>query len=143
MTAQRHATSLPDLAGICVLIVDDDDDARAIMAASLHHAGATVTSAAAGDHALDDLTQFLPDVIVSDVRMPRLDGVGFVAHLRARPRDRGGRIPVVGVTAYPELYRPGEAEALGFAALLPKPLDLERLCRAVHAAVGLTPQPIR
>ena len=134
---------LPDLSGICVLVIDDDDDARATMAATLHHAGATMTSAAAGDHALDDLTQFLPDVIICDIRMPRLDGVGFIAHLRERSLENGGRIPVIGVTAYPEAFQATAADELGFAALLPKPLDLERLCRVVQAAGRGQSQPTR
>jgi len=142
MPDTRWAQGLADLSGICVLVIDDDDDARATVAATLHHAGATMTSAAAGDHALDDLTQFLPDVIVCDIRMPRLDGVGFIAHLRGRSQEQGGHIPVIGVTAYPEAYRPEEAEALGFAAFLPKPLDLVRLCRVVQA-VGRGTQPTR
>jgi len=133
MAGQRFSTGLADLSGICVLVIDDDDDARATVAATLHHAGATMTSAAAGDHALDDLTQFLPDIIMCDLRMPRLDGVTFIARLRERSPENGGRIPVIGVTAYPEAYRPEEAESLGFAAFLPKPLDLERLCRVVRA----------
>jgi CheY-like chemotaxis protein len=133
---------LADLSGLSVLVIDDDDDARATMTATLHHAGAIMTSAAAGDHALDDLLQFLPDLIVCDVRMPRLDGVTFIKRLRERSLERGGRIPVIGVTAYPEAYPAYEATALGFAALLPKPLDLERLCRVVQA-VGRGPQPTR
>ena len=142
--AHPHCPSgLADLSGICVLVIDDDSDARATIAATLHHAGATMTSAAAGDHALDDLTQFLPDVIVCDIRMPRLDGVGFIAHLRERSREHGGHIPVVGITAYPEAFRPGEAVALGFAAFLPKPLDLERLCLVVRAVGRGEAQPTR
>ena len=133
---------LADLSGLSVLVIDDDDDARATMTATLHHAGAIMTSAAAGDHALDDLLQFLPDLIVCDVRMPRLDGVAFIKRLRERSLELGGRIPVIGVTAYPEAYPAYEATALGFAVLLPKPLDLERLCRVVQA-VGRGPQPTR
>jgi CheY-like chemotaxis protein len=134
---------LPDLSGICVLVIDDDDDARATMAATLHHAGATMTSAAAGDNALDDLTQFLPDVIVCDIRMPRLDGVGFIAELRGRSLENGGHLPVIGVTAYPEAFHDAAAARLGFAALLPKPLDLERLCRVVQAVGRGGAQPTR
>jgi CheY-like chemotaxis protein len=133
---------LADLSGICVLVIDDDDDARATMAATLHHAGATMTSAAAGDHALDDLTQFLPDVIVCDICMPRLDGVTFIARLRERAREQGGHVPVIGITAYPEVYRPQDVATLGFAAFLPKPLDLEHLCRVVQS-VARDAQPTR
>ena len=133
---------LANLSGICVLVIDDDDDARATMAATLHHAGATMTSAAAGDHALDDLMQFLPDIIICDLRMPRLDGVRFIARLRERAREYGGRLPVIGVTAYPEAYTADESAALGFAAFLPKPLDLDRLCRVVQA-VSRGDQPTR
>lgn len=132
---------LPDLSGICVLVIDDDDDARATMAATLHHAGATMTSAAAGDHALDDLTQFLPDVIVCDIRMPRLDGIEFITSLRKRSLEQGGAIPVIGITAYPEGFTHENTARLGFAAFLPKPIDLARLCAAVRAAGR--PQPTR
>jgi CheY-like chemotaxis protein len=125
---------LPKLDGICVLIIDDDDDGRAVLAAHLHWAGATVTSAAAGDDALDDLTQFLPDVIVCDLRMPRVDGLTFVRTLRARPAADGGQIPVIAVTAYHEEYTPDEARQAGFAAYLPKPLRYPDVCRAILAS---------
>jgi CheY-like chemotaxis protein len=125
---------LPDLEGISVLVVDDNDDARATIAATLHYAGATMTSAAAGDHALDDLTQYRPDVIICDLRMPRVDGLTFVRRLRERARDQGGDIPVVAITAYHEQYSVDEALGLGFVAYLRKPLDLEELCRVVQAA---------
>jgi CheY-like chemotaxis protein len=133
MAGPYSRSGLADLSGICVLVIDDDDDARATIAATLHHAGATMTSASAGDHALDDLTQFLPDVIVCDIRMPRLDGVAFIAQLRGRSREHGAGIPVVGITAYPEAFAAGDTAALGFAAFLPKPLDLEELCRVVRS----------
>src|SRR6185503_6110165 len=90
---------LPDLQGITVLVVDDNDDARATIAATLHFAGATMTSAAAGDHALDDLTQFLPDVIICDLRMPRVDGLPFVRRLPERATEQGGTLPVIAITA--------------------------------------------
>jgi CheY-like chemotaxis protein len=143
MPDHRSMTKLTNLAGLCVLVIDDDDDARATIAATLHHAGATMTSAAAGDHALDDLTQFLPDVVICDLRMPRLDGVAFIRTLRARPPEHGGRLPVIGITAYSEVYTDGEAAQLGFAAFLAKPLDLERLCRVVEAVCRGAGQPTR
>jgi CheY-like chemotaxis protein len=135
----RAAAALPDLSGLCVLVIDDDDDSRATITATLHHAGATMTSAAAGDHALDDLTQFLPDVIICDLRMPRVDGVGFMRRLRGRPAAEGGRLPVVAITAYREQYDSAEAARIGFAAYLSKPLDLDRLCHVVRD-VGNTPR---
>jgi CheY-like chemotaxis protein len=132
---------LPDLAGLCVLVIDDNDDARATIAATLHYAGATMTSAAAGDHALDDLTQFLPDVIICDLRMPRLDGLAFMRRLRARPPGEGGEIPVVAITAYHEEYSLAEALGAGFAAYLRKPLDLGELCRVVRCVGRRPPGP--
>src|SRR5919201_5644556 len=132
MRGPVQSIPFPDLSGVCVLVIDDDDDSRATIAATLHHAGATMTSAAAGDHALDDLTQYLPDVIICDLRMPRLDGVTFMRRLRARAAEHGGRLPVILITAYHEQYDSREAERIGFAAYLPKPLDLERLCHVVR-----------
>lgn len=134
-------TRIPDLDGICVLVIDDDDDARATITATLHHAGATMTSAAAGDDALNDLTQFLPDIIICDLRMPRLDGVTFMRELRARPVEHGGAIPVIAITAFHEQYSPDEAARIGFSAYLPKPLDLDRLCRMVHL-IGRPGRPV-
>ena len=134
MANAMPAAQLPKLDGICVLIIDDDDDGRAVLAAHLHWAGATVTSAAAGDHALDDLMEFLPDVIVCDLRMPRVDGLTFMRELRARQAEQGGEIPVIAVTAYHEQYNLAEALQAGFAAYLPKPLQYAEVCRAILAA---------
>jgi CheY-like chemotaxis protein len=140
MAAPVPPTPFPDLTGISVLVIDDDDDSRATIAAALHHAGATMTSAAAGDHALADLTQFLPDVIICDLRMPRIDGLTFMRQLRARAPEQGGLLPVIAITAYHEQYSTAEAQRMGFAAYLPKPLDLDRLCHVVRS-LGLRDGP--
>jgi CheY-like chemotaxis protein len=135
MPERRRTRNLPDLSRLCVLVIDDNDDARELIAATIRYAGATVTTAAAGDHALDDLEQYLPDVIVCDLQMPRVDGLAFMRALRRRPPELGGQLPVIAITAFYEQYSVEEAVKVGFVAYLPKPINLERLCRLI-AAVG-------
>jgi len=122
------SSALTVLDGICVLVIDDDPDTRAIITATLHHAGATMTSSAAGDHALDDLTQFRPDLIICDLQMPRLSGLEFVQRLRARSKEEGGDIPVIAITAHREGWGDIQGRGFDFAACLLKPLNLDLLC---------------
>ncbi|MGE5475902.1 MAG: response regulator [Bacteroidales bacterium] len=101
-----------------VLVVDDSPTIRALERAILEANSYRVEVAVDGQDALDRMLGFLPDVVVSDIEMPRLDGLGLLATMRADPRL--APVPVVLVTSCA-----GEADrkagmALGAAAYLVK-----------------------
>jgi CheY-like chemotaxis protein len=124
---------LPDLSGLQVLVIEDDEDARKILFDVLRFAGAAVTpcsDAYAGLQSLD--RQSRPDVIICDLALPRMDGLTFMYILRSHRDPEMRRIPVIAVTAYGEVYGPTQLVRMGCEAYMMKPLDLDRLCRAVQ-----------
>jgi signal transduction histidine kinase/CheY-like chemotaxis protein len=119
------------LQGVRVLLVEDDDDTRDYLATALHTAGAEMRVAATAHAALEAMSAWIPDVIVSDIAMPEEDGYAFIRRVRALPPESGGRSPAVALTA---LARPRDrvrALAAGFQTHLPKPVDPSQLVLAV------------
>src|SRR5919197_4027825 len=109
-----------------VLVVDDDDAVRTFVAAALtHELGVRVFWARDGAHALDRIAVLgPPGLVVTDLRMPVLDGYALVRALRRAPST--ARVPVVAISAAGE---EGRALAAGCDAFLGKPLDVDDLVR--------------
>lgn len=114
-----------------VLIVDDDVTLRAIMAAVLVDEGWEVRSASDGIDALTVLRAWLPDVILLDLMMPRMNGRVFHAELIRHKRT--ARIPVVIASAGASAH--GEAERLGVAGSIGKPFELDDLVTCLTRVV--------
>jgi signal transduction histidine kinase/ActR/RegA family two-component response regulator len=125
----------PTLEGIAVLVVDDEEDAREAMAVLLAQAGARVFSAGGAAAALEVLDHERPDVLLSDIAMPGEDGYALIRRIRARPSDRGGRIPAAALTAYATLEDRAKAMRAGYDEHIPKPVDPTRLISAVAQLV--------
>jgi CheY-like chemotaxis protein len=127
-----------------LLIVDDESSLVLLMRAVLEKVGHTVTEAANGQEALaklgvapDEPSAPLPDLILLDVMMPILDGVGVAAALRGHPR--AGRIPILIVTAKGDMRPLFEAmpQVAGFFQKPFTPAGLrEAVARAVEAKPG-------
>ena len=81
--------------------------------------------------ALEEIDQRPPDVVLSDVGMPREDGYDLIRQLRLRPSHRGGRIPAIAVTAYASVADRAAALESGFQAHIAKPFDPAQLARTV------------
>ena len=111
-----------------VLVVDDDAGIRDMLAAVLEDEGFVVTTAAHGTEALERITAQRPSVIITDVRMPVMDGPTFVR--RYRVEHAAPHAPVIAIAA----SRTGldDAEAMGVDAALPKPVDFEQLISVVR-----------
>src|SRR5688572_10664807 len=125
------ADGFTPLPGIHVVIVDDNDDARKLLTHVLQYCGAVVTCVGSAEDALVVLDRVRPDVIVSDLAMPRMDGYTFIRSVREMPAERGGTIPAIAITAFTEDYDSGKAYAAGFDAYLRKPLNLTSFCELV------------
>ncbi|HZG39184.1 MAG TPA: ATP-binding protein [Nodosilinea sp.] len=122
-----------DLTGVRVLTVDDDPDARELLAVMLTQYGAAVTAAASVAEALAVLETYRPDVLISDIGMPDMDGYTFIKQVRALPAEQGGRVPAIALTAYTRKADQQQALASGFQRHLSKPLEVEPLVKAVLA----------
>jgi PAS domain S-box-containing protein len=125
--------SLP-LAGMCVLAVDDDADNRQLLALLLEESGATVTAAASASEALAILERLVPDILLSDIGMPEMDGYALLQAIRSLP-SKCANVPAIALTAYAQEVDQQQAIAVGFQAHLAKPIEPELLIAKILAIV--------
>ena len=119
------------LAGLQIIVVDDDRDSREMVRAVLRWAGAEVIPFASGQDMLANVPANPPDIIVSDIAMPEMDGYSFSKELRRHPGYGG--VKMVALTAFPAA---GAAAAEGaFEAFLSKPIDPYDLVESVAKIV--------
>ncbi|MEY2931930.1 MAG: hypothetical protein RL033_2679, partial [Pseudomonadota bacterium] len=111
-----------------VLVVDDDAGARIALKGLLESQGYAVDQAADGAAALERLVELPPDVIVSDLDMPVMNGMQFLVALRERGQD----VPVIVATSAAELSSAVEAMRAGATDYLTKPVDFDALLLALE-----------
>ncbi|MBD3882892.1 PAS domain S-box protein [Phormidium tenue FACHB-886] len=122
-----------DLTSIRVLAVDDDPDARDLLTVLLSQYGADVLAVASAEEVMTNLESFQPDVLVSDIGMPEVDGYTLIQQVRALPAAKGGLIPAIALTAYARDDDYQQSLSSGYQWHVTKPLEPERLIRAVVA----------
>lgn len=122
---------LTQLRGLRLLVVDDEADARELAEFILEQQGAQVKVAASAIEALEVLDQFQPDVLISDIGMPDMDGYALMQHIRQRSPNSGGEIPAIALTAYAGEINQQQAIAAGFQLHLAKPVEPETLLQAI------------
>ncbi len=113
-----------------VLIVDDDPAIRTSLAEALSDDGITVTVAESGERALAVFEQAAPDVVLSDVRMPDLDGLALLHTLC----ERAPSVDIILMTAFDDMPTVVAAMRGGAVEFLVKPLNLRQLRRVVDRA---------
>ncbi|MHC5597924.1 MAG: AAA family ATPase [Nostoc sp.] len=126
------------LSGLEILVVDDDADMRDFLSFMLEQYGANVTVVASGIGALTALSQKKPNLIISDIGMPEMDGYMLMRQVRSLEPEEGGRIPAIALTAYAGEMDRHQAIAVGFQQHISKPVDPEELVKAI---VSLTHIP--
>jgi signal transduction histidine kinase/ActR/RegA family two-component response regulator len=126
------------LDGLHLLIVDDDEDARDLLEHLLVERGATVVAAPSAEEALRVLVQRPPDVLISDIGMPDVNGYSLIRRIRGLPVGQGGRTPAVALTAYAGAKEGERAFAAGFQAHVTKPIDVDRLIAVVANLAGIS-----
>ncbi|MDC8758175.1 ATP-binding protein [Janthinobacterium fluminis] len=127
---------LPDLARLKVLVVDDEADARELIERILSDCNAEVLQAADAAQALQLLLNERPDVLVSDIGMPDVDGFDLLGMVRALGAERGGALPAVALTAFARSQDRQRALALGFQAHVAKPVEPAQLAATVAGVCG-------
>ncbi|BBD57957.1 two-component hybrid sensor and regulator [Nostoc sp. HK-01] len=128
----------PSLAGVRVLVVDDETDAREYMYTVLQQCQAQVQAVSSVKEALQVISQWKPDVLVSDIGMPGEDGYSLIRQLRSQPPEQGGKIPAAALTAYARAEDRMRAIQEGFQLHLPKPIQPAELATVVASLVGRT-----
>ncbi len=119
------------LAGIRVLAVDDQEDALAMLRDALEAAGADVTTAVGAEEAIRLIELAPPDVLVSDLGMPGMDGFELIRRVRGSTNVRAQRLPAAAITAYARPEDRALALESGFQVHMPKPVDLGEVVRVV------------
>ena len=120
-----------DLSGIHILVVDDQVDSREFVVFILEQANAIITSVSSGIEALQSIEQSVPDLVVSDIGMPEMDGYMLMQQIRAMPPNQGGNIPAIALTAYAREIDHRRALEVGFQRHISKPLEPNQFVQAV------------
>jgi signal transduction histidine kinase len=120
------------LQGVKVLTVDDEPDARELVTQMLTRCGAQVRSAGSAAEALEELLRFLPDVLISDIAMPGMDGYEFLRRARAR----GAQVPAIALTAFARSEDRTRALNAGYGAQVSKPVESSELIATVASLAG-------
>jgi signal transduction histidine kinase/ActR/RegA family two-component response regulator len=128
-------TELGDLSGVAVLVAEDNDDARKLLTTIFERCGATVEAAESVPAALERLSRFRPDIIVSDIEMPGEDGYSLITKVRAQ-ETTNGRIPAIALTAYTRSPDRVRALASGFQMHMGKPVEPAELVAAVKSLLS-------
>jgi len=115
--------------GARILVIDDNREFRSILVDILEGKGYQVYEAENGEEALEVMRRTPVQMAIVDLDMPRMNGIEFSRHAKARDP----RFPIIMVTAFAQFYSPAEILSAGVDAFLQKPVDLERLTKAIEA----------
>lgn len=137
MQSVRRPTPRSQRRVALVLVVDDHEDTRELHAECLHAAGFRTHTACDGEEAVAEAHAYMPDLIVMDLDMPRLDGLGATRALKADPATC--QIVIVVVTGRPLPDGGRLAYEAGCDGFLTKPISSEALGAAVKAALAARP----
>lgn len=119
------------LSGIVIVYAEDEPVIRQVTVRRLEQAGAQVVSAIDGEDALRHLAKITPDLLLIDLQMPVLDGVGLINRLKEVAPDRA--YPVFVLTSHISGPQAAEARATGAAAVFTKPVQVAALASALQA----------
>jgi signal transduction histidine kinase/CheY-like chemotaxis protein len=128
----------PSIAGVRVLLVDDDADLRELTTMMLAQGGAEVRTAVSATEALAACDEWRPDVLISNIGMPREDGYTLMEKLRARESERGEHIPAIALTAYGRREDRLRALSVGYEYHILKPTEPAELLATVLSLANRT-----
>ena len=117
--------------GKTILVVDDEELIRWSLSEHLRGEGYAVVEAEDGQMCLDVVAETVPDLVLTDLKMPRLDGMEALRQLRERDVD----VPVIVLTAHGAVDSAVEATRLGAKAYLSKPFDLREVTLAIETVL--------
>jgi PAS domain S-box-containing protein len=127
--------AVPALKGIRALVVDDESDTLEVLCRVLENQGVKVSAASSAKQALELLAISTPDVIISDIGMPGVDGYQFMRRIRAQ-ESAGQKIPALALTAFARPEDRQRSILAGYQAHLAKPFEVSELVVVVAGLVG-------
>lgn len=120
----------PQAVAKTIMTVDDSPSMRMLLRVALTDLGYSVVEAEDGVHALEKLDGFQPDLLITDINMPRMDGFGFIEGMRADPAFSA--VPVLVLTTESDAAKKQRAREAGATGWIVKPFDPVRLVDAVR-----------
>jgi CheY-like chemotaxis protein len=129
----------PRLHGLVILVVEDHQDSRELVVQILLHEGAVVLAAHDGQAALKTLDARVPDVILTDLLMPGLDGLAVARRVKADAR--WARVPIIVMSALGSAADRAATLEAGCAAHVTKPIDWDRLIRTIQEVLARARSP--
>ncbi|MDY0870956.1 EAL domain-containing response regulator [Dongia rigui] len=118
--------------GITILCAEDEPELREDIVGELRDAGYQVIEAVNGEDALMAITTFMPDIVLCDINMPRMNGLEVLEHVRASETEAAD-VPFIFLTAYGEKSDLIKGRKLGADDYLVKPIDFDLLLATVAA----------
>jgi CheY-like chemotaxis protein len=129
MSDESHPTSPGASKAKKILVVDDNADVAEGLREILESAGHTAVVATGSVQALALGSAVAPDVVISDIELPVMDGYELALHLRARPELSNTLF--IALTGYGQAHDPRHSRESGFQYHLVKPVDIDRLLKIV------------
>jgi CheY-like chemotaxis protein len=130
--------SLP-LNGLRVLVVDSDPDSRELLTLIFEDCGVETLATKSAGEALGILKQVQPNLLISEIRLPKEDGYSLMQQVKALERQGQVQIPAIALTVYATEDDRAHALSVGFDRHLSKPFDIDELIETV-ACLSLTKQ---
>ena len=121
--------STPALHGKRILLVEDEEDSRELIEMFLARCGAEVVAVGSAGEAVLSFETRPPDLVISDIAMPGKSGYELIRELRSLPREKGGGVPALALTAYAASEDVDKALRAGFDLHIAKPVEMRELAR--------------
>ena len=112
-----------------ILVVDDESHIRQVLSLKLTHAGWNVITAVDGEDALHQAIEHRPDLVITDIRMPNMDGTALLKALR----NIAPNLPVLALSGYVD---PGDIAEFDFDGFIKKPFKLDEFRTIVDHTVS-------
>ncbi|MBC6435627.1 PAS domain S-box protein [Nostoc sp. HG1] len=139
-TNPNHERSLEqsgDLSNISILVVEDETDTRDFVAFLLEQSGAKVTAVASAADALAVIADFKPDLLLSDIGMPDIDGYMLMQQVRQLLPHQGGQVPAIALTAFAGEINHQQALSAGFQKHISKPVEPDLLIQTIATLLAI------
>ncbi|MDF5731521.1 MAG: response regulator [Rhizonema sp. PD38] len=128
------------LNGLRVLVVDNNDDCLRLLTIIFEDYFAKTKTVTSVDNAIQVIEEWKPDIVISEIRLPKKDGYSLIRFIRNNEAKEGGFLPVVAITSYidPELFN--TARDAGFQEIIQKPFEPDELVAVVTQLTRSTKQ---
>jgi CheY-like chemotaxis protein len=117
-----------------ILVIEDDPIDRKLVGVVLTTSGHVVSARTSAEEAIEAVAMAKPDLILLDLKLPGMSGLELLRKLKSLPESR--EVPVVVVTAFPELFHKEALMAAGCDAFLLKPIDTRTLSQQITEIVA-------